>query len=287
MRAVLTCLLVLSAGTVPAADAVYLRGAEVTKDHIVFGTVSFAGRSLATVNLGFAHGVRKFQQFLICRRLRSEIVPITVLTVRKVYPERSYGTLSTAFRAQLDDYALVPAGKLDIWGPESRLTTASRRQLMQRLNGNRYDTRNFSLSLTTELANDGAGKERESPDGTWGAFLARSQHFKAEAGVAENKPAGDSPQTAVGLTTEQGESKLLSVGFSRYLDQVVYAEGSELTGEALLRIPLDPRGGLDGIVFARQRRATLDNVAKRLFYDVNRKKFTDFVVPNAAQKNPY
>jgi len=287
MRTVLTCLLLLSAGSVPAADSVYLRGAQVTKDHVVFGTVSFAGRSVATVNLGFAHGVRKFRQFLICRRLQSEIVPISVLTVRKVYPDRSYGTLSTAFRVQLRDYALVSAGKLGIWGSESRLTTASRLQLMRRLNGNRYDTRNFSLGLTTELARDGAGEERESPDGSWGAFIVRSEQFKTEAGVSQNNGSAGNPQAAAGLTTEQGESELLRVGFSRYMDQVVYAAGPALTGEELLRIPLDPRSGSVGLAVARQKRDTLNSVAKRLFHDPNSKKFTDFVIPNAAQKNPY
>ena len=287
MRVVLTFLLVLSAGSVPAADSIVLRGAQVTRDHVVFGTVSFAGRSMATVNLGFAHGVRKYQQFLICRRLQSEIVPISVLTVKKVYPARSYGTFSTAFRVQLRDYALVPAGKLDVWGSESRLKTASRLQLNRRMNGNRYDTRNFSVELTTELARDGAGRESQSPDGTWGAFIVRSQNYTATDDADQNKPPGDNSQAVVGLAREQGESELLSVGFSRYMDQILYAQGPALTGEELLRIPLDRRTGAPGIAVARQKRETLNTAAKRLFYDPNRRKFTDFTVPGATQKNPY
>ena len=61
MRAVITVLLLtLStpcfAQQNPVVKTVTLRGAEVAREHAVFGNVRFAGRTVATINLGFAHG---------------------------------------------------------------------------------------------------------------------------------------------------------------------------------------------------------------------------------------
>lgn len=279
MRAVLSILLVAIAVPSFAADSVYLRGAEVTRKHAVFGTVRFAGRSNATINLGFAHGLEPYDRLLICRRTGSRIVPISVLTIKKVLPETSSGTFSTAFKVMPRDYAVIPAEDLRIWGSESRLLTSSRRQLVRRLNGNRYDSRQFSLGLTKEIAYDYSEKERAQKDGVYGSFYVRSQQYKVEADekTGEAKP-GDLSKIE-GYTTEEGESEMLSAGFIRYLDQVVYEDGPKLKSDEVYDISLDPRSRFDSTAaVAMRQRDTLNRSAKRMFGKLLEKKNTQPVL---------
>lgn len=271
MRAMLTILLLTmatssSAQQNPIVKSTYFRGAEVTREHAIFGTVTFAGRTVATINLGFAHGVKKFDQFFICRRQESLIVPIGILTIKQTKPETSYGTLSAAFRVKPTDYAVIPAKELDIWTQKSRLTIASREELIRRMRSNRYDTREFSLSLNRELADDYVKTEREQVDGVLGSFEIKSEHFKVEFEKKTGTEKPPSEQIVEGLTTEEGESALLRAGFLRYLDQVTYEDGPQVTSEDLAGIPLDPRNGTSnpGLV-ARRHLETLNAVAKRMF----------------------
>jgi hypothetical protein len=279
MRAVLTILLVAVAVPGFAADPIYLRGAEVTRKHAVFGTVRFVGRSTARINLGFAHGLEAYDQLLICRRMGLRIVPISVLTIKKVLPESSTGTFSTSFKVRPRDYAVVAAKDLRLWGPESRLATSSRRQLMRRQNGNRYDSRQFSLGLTKELAYDYSEKERVQKDGIFGSFYLRSQQYKVEVDKETGKPKIDEGPTVEGLTTEEGESELLSAGFIRYLDQVVYEDGPKLKNDEAFDIPLDPRNRYaSNAAVARLQRDTLNRSAKRMFGSLFEKQITQPVL---------
>lgn len=279
MRALLSVLLVAVATPSFAADAVYLRGAEVTRQHAVFGTISFVGRSTARINLGFAHGLKAYDQLLICRRTGLRIVPISVLTIKKVLPESSTGTFSKSFKVKPRDYAVIAAKDLRLWGPESRLSTSSRQQLVRRLNGNRYDSRQFSVGLTKELAYDYSGKERDQKDGLFGSFYLKSQQYKVEVDKETGEVKPDKAQKVEGLTTEEGESELLSAGFIRYLDQVVYEDGPKLKSDEALDIPLDPRSRYSSnVAVARQQRDTLNRSAKRMFGSLFEKQTTQPVV---------
>ncbi|MBC8289531.1 MAG: hypothetical protein H8E37_04355 [Planctomycetes bacterium] len=278
MRAVLAVLLLALSTTCfaqqnPIVKSVTLRGAEVTREHAVFGVVRFAGRTVATINLGFAHGVKKYDRFFICRRKGSDIIPISILTIRKTKPETSYGTLSTAFQVRPNDYAIIRATDLDIWTQKSRLTLTSREQLIRKMRSNRYDQTEFSGSLNRELSEDYTKKEREQPDGILGSFQIKSDQYKADFGKKAD-PASTEPITAeakveqlvAGLTTEEGESALLVAGFLRYLDQVNFEDGPHVTTSELVRIPLDPRNRTSNeVLIARRHLQTLNSSASRLF----------------------
>ena len=278
MRAVFSVLLVAVAVPSFAADSVYLRGAEVTRKHAVFGTVSFVGRSTATINLGFAHGLEPYDRLFICRRMDSQIVPISVLTIKKVLPESSTGTFATAFKVKPNDYAVIPAKDLRIWGPESRLESSSRRQLIRRLNGNRYDSRQFSLGLTKEIAYDYALKEREQNDGVAGSFPVRSQQFQVEADKKTGDAKSEDAPQVEGLTSEEGESALLSSGFIRYLDKAVYEDGPRMQSDEVYDIALDPRNvsGQEAAI-APGHRDTLNRSAKLMFGSLFEKRMTPIV----------
>jgi hypothetical protein len=278
MRAVLTVLLVAVAVPSLAAEPVYLRGAEVTRKHAVFGTVSFVGRSIATINLGFAHGLQPYDRMLICRRVGLRIVPISVLTIKKVLPESSSGTFATAFKVKPNDYAVIPAKELRIWGPESRLETSSRRQLIRRMSRNRYDSRQFSLGLTKELSYDYSLKDRDQADGITGSFPVRSQQFKVEADKKTGEPKVAGAAKVDGLTTEEGESALLSSGFIRYLDKAVYEDGPRMNSDEVYDLALDPRNGYgQETVVAPGHRDTLNRSAKLMFGSLFEKKMTSVV----------
>lgn len=257
----------------PVVKSVYLRGAEVTREHAVFGIVTFAGRTVATINVGFAHGVRKYDRFFICRRQGSDVIPVSLLTIRKTKPEASYGTLSTAFQVRPNDYAVIRAADLDVWTQKSRLTLSSREQLIRRMRSNGYDQREFSGDLNRELAEDYSKKEREQPDGILGSFRIRSEQYKADF-EKNNNPDPNAPddsqekaeQVVEGLTSEEGETALLVAGFLRYLDQVNFAGGPEMTTAELSRIPLDPRNRAENeVLIARRHLETLNGSARRLF----------------------
>lgn len=279
MRALLTVLLLtLStpcfAQQNPVVKTVTLRGAEVTREHAVFGNVRFAGRTVATINLGFAHGVKKYDRFFICRRQGSDIIPISILTIRKTKPESSYGTLSAAFQVRPNDYAVIRAADLDIWTQKSRLTLTSREQLIRKMRSNRYDQTEFSGSLNRELAEDYAKKEREQPDGILGSFRIKSEQYKADFEKKAADPDSTEPPSAQakveqlveGLTTEEGETALLVAGFLRYLDQVNFEDGPKVTTSELARRPLDPRNrATNEILVARRHLQTLNSAASRMF----------------------
>jgi hypothetical protein len=278
MRAVFTVLLVAVAVPSLAADSVYLRGAEVTRKHAVFGTVSFVGRSIATINLGFAHGLEPYDRMLICRRVGLRIIPISVLTIKKVLPESSSGTFATAFKVRPNDYAVIPAKDLRLWGPESRLEKSSRRQLVRRLNGNGYDSRQFGLGLTKELSYDYALKDRDQADGITGSFPVTSRQFKVEANKNTGDAKSEDASKIEGLTSEEGESALLSTGFIRYLDQVVYEDGPQLKSDEIYDIALDPRNKYGGdAVVAPRHRNTLNRSAKLMFSSLFKKQTTPVV----------
>lgn len=279
MRAVITVLLLtLStpcfAQQNPVVKTVTLRGAEVTREHAVFGNVRFAGRTVATINLGFAHGVQKYDRFFICRRHGSDIIPISILTVRKTKPESSYGTLSAAFQVRPNDYAVIRAADLDIWTQKSRLTLTSREQLIRKMRSNRYDQTEFSGSLNRELAEDYSKKDRKQPDGILGSFRIKSEQYKADFEKKTADPnSTESPsaeakveQLVEGLTSEEGETALLVAGFLRYLDQVNFEDGPKVTTSELARRPLDPRNrATNEVLVARRHLQTLNSAARRLF----------------------
>ena len=150
---------------------------------------------------------------------------------------------------------------------------------MRRQNGNRYDSRQFSLGLTKELAYDYSEKERVQKDGIFGSFYLRSQQYKVEVDKETGKPKIDEGPTVEGLTTEEGESELLSAGFIRYLDQVVYEDGPKLKNDEAFDIPLDPRNRYaSNAAVARLQRDTLNRSAKRMFGSLFEKQITQPVL---------
>ncbi|MFV0445383.1 MAG: hypothetical protein ACK5Q5_17535 [Planctomycetaceae bacterium] len=144
-------------GAAPAAlaiDSVFLRGHEVTPEHIVFGQIESTRSNMAIINLGYAHGVRAGINLLAVRQVDDVLLPISGLSVLQAEASYSRVRIEGPFRVQPDDYVFILASRLDLWRGISRFDQLAREHIVRRQNEPGYSTFDISPRLIDEVARD-------------------------------------------------------------------------------------------------------------------------------------
>ncbi len=288
MRPIITLLLFgLLAGSASARD-VYFRGEKISQRHAIYGRVLACGRTTATINLGFAHGVLETSSFLICRYSDEQVTPIASLRIRRVTGSTSSGFLSSIARVRPGDFAVIPAKRLDLWKHGSRLSRVSQMEFVRRQGSNGYDNRDLSSDLYDEIDRDDNLKERalDHRRSTWGSFIIDSVRFRIRAAKKAGKPnpfgtapAAQSQASSAYKDDGATSSKLVSAkkkdrnvgpfgkAFANLLDRTVFeGESLDLTQEEIDALSPEVQLTL-GITGRRQRRVR----------SVNEERMIDFV----------
>jgi hypothetical protein len=214
------------------ADDVYFRGTKLTRQHAIFGTVISTGSRLTIVNIGYAHGVLEGTEFFICRLDGESLVPVNKFFVEKVTPATCQGTTGSYYKVQRGDFAVIPAGHLNLWKAESRLSrvVVSRRVRSLRVNG--YDQRELSGGLAVDLARDDAHVELSIPEKSWGAIAIDSLHLRAQAiakaklasgqATADDADPGEGDEFIHRTPERQQEIGKLGIALADFYDAVLF-----------------------------------------------------------------
>ncbi len=138
-----------------AQSPVFFRGDEISKEHIIYGSVDTVADSTVTINLGHAHGVLVGDRFAIIRHTAGQALPVGRIEVIVTDPAYSICRVTGPFEVQVGDLALIRAEELNLW--ESGIGRADRLLLdtIDRIeSGADYDTRDTTPRLLDELARD-------------------------------------------------------------------------------------------------------------------------------------
>jgi hypothetical protein len=146
---------------VSAEEPVFLRGYEVTPQHVVFGQIDSLRGDVAVLNLGFAHGLRSGESLLVIRRVDEEVLPISGLTVLVTEADHSRAQVEGPFHVQPGDYVLIHASRLKIWGGMPRLDRLAGERIVRRRNATGYSTLDTSADLIEEVARDDDNQDRQ------------------------------------------------------------------------------------------------------------------------------
>ncbi len=179
-----------------AADSgemkVFLRGYEVTRRHIVFGTVIRASGARAVINLGYAHGVEKGHTFLVVRTVNEKVIPISGLTVIRTQPEGSTVRVEGPFQVQEGDYVLIRARHLDLWNGRTRMDHLIRRRYVVSRKSYGYQTVSPDPNLLNEVARDDEFQKRQYIFDDADRFVAQARRHEkfndAPAGAITRTP---------------------------------------------------------------------------------------------------
>jgi hypothetical protein len=166
--------LVSLAGSLRAEDVVFLRGFEVTPNHVVFGSIDSLRGSTAIINLGFGHGMKPGTALVVTRNVLDELIPISGLTVLSTEADHSRCRIEGPFRVQAGDFVLVHASHLDLWGGELRLDRLAKERLLRRTTGNGYNTLDASPDLIDEVAHDDSFQQRQHISFERSGFLSEA-----------------------------------------------------------------------------------------------------------------
>lgn len=189
----LTFLACVAIGEPLSAQSVFLRGYEVTPEHIVFASIDDVRGESAVINLGFAHGMRLGTTLVAIRRVQDQIIPICGLFVTLVDADHSRCEVEGPFRVQKGDIVLMHASWLDLWGSNSRFDHLAEKRVAQRQSANRYSTLDASPALIEEAARDDAFRSRKNIPGAQVGFVAeslrRTSPYKQRLGALTTPPA--------------------------------------------------------------------------------------------------
>lgn len=249
-----TCLLALMllghAGTAPARgeEPIFLRGHRVTPQHIVFGMIDGIHGNSAQLNLGSAHGVKPGLTLLVVRKVHEEIMPVGGLFITAAAEDHSRGRVEGPFRPQINDFVLIHASRLDLWGGAPRLERLAQNRLALRQLSNTYNTLDTSPQLMDEVARDDDFQARQYQYHREGEFVAEASRkigpLKSRLGAVAPQP-----QLRPGPEEENGRGPAAAAedvtldSLSRFADLARNADllRKRMTLERLQRLrPVDP-----------------------------------------------
>lgn len=142
-------------GPALAQAPVFFRGDEISREHIIYGSIDTVSDSTVTINLGHAHGVQVADRFAIVRQLGGRGLPLGRSDVIETKPGYSIARFAGHFTPQVGDLALIRAEDLNLWedgiGRSDRLMLDTINRIES---GSDYDTRDTSRQLLDELARD-------------------------------------------------------------------------------------------------------------------------------------
>jgi hypothetical protein len=162
------------ADAVCAQAPVFFRGDEITKEHIIYGSVDTVEDSTVTINLGQAHGVLVGDRFAIVRHTVDRALPVGRIEVILTKPSYSIARFTGDLTVQVADLALIRAENLNLWeGGISRSDRLLIDTVTRIESGADYDTRDITPRLLDELARDDEALRlsRQSPS----AFLTEEE----------------------------------------------------------------------------------------------------------------
>lgn len=165
---------VLWADSARAQAPVYFRGDEISKEHIIYGSVDAVADASVTINLGHAHGVQVGDRFAIVRYSTGRALPLGRIEILLSKPAYSIGRFTGDFEIKVGDLAMIRAEDLRLW--ETGITRSDRLLLdtVERIeSGVDYDTRDIPSRLLDEIARDDEAVvlNRQSPS----AFLTEEE----------------------------------------------------------------------------------------------------------------
>lgn len=134
---------------------VFFRGDEISREHIIYGSIETVSDSAVTINLGHAHGVLVGDRFAIVRVSAGRALPVGRIEIMVVRPAYSLGRFLGNYTPQVGDIAMIRAEELNLW--EAGITRSDRLMLntINQINsGADYDTRRITPRLLDELARD-------------------------------------------------------------------------------------------------------------------------------------
>lgn len=227
---------------------IFLRGFEVTREHVVFSTIEHVTGNTAILNLGYAHGVQAGQRFLVVRAVGEEVIPVSGLTVRESHPDHANALIEGPAQLVIGDLALIPADRLDVWSPHPRAEQLALKKLIRQQAVNRYDTFTLSPALVDEVHRDDDYQRRRFSHRQNLAFVrdaaGRSAANKGRLGAVRPTPPHDPKDRTVKEEEEVDTSDTTVAGLTRFIDLVHSPDGLEplLTFERLRQLqPVDRR----------------------------------------------
>lgn len=173
-------------------EPIFLRGHRVTPQHIVFGMIDAIHGNSATLNLGSAHGIKPGLTLLVVRTVYDEITPVGGLLITAAAEDHSRGRVEGPFRPQVNDFVLIHASRLDLWGGVPRLERLLQNRLARRQLSNTYNTIDTSPQLIDEVARDDDFQARQYSYHQEGAFVAEASRkigpLKSRLGAVAPQP---------------------------------------------------------------------------------------------------
>lgn len=246
--ALLLLVLLTTAPPVWSQEPVFLRGHRVTPEHIVFGMVEGVKGGSAILNLGSAHGMRAGLPLLVVRTVHNDVMPVGALFVTDVEEDHSRARVEGPFNVQKDDFVLIHASRLNLWGGTLRMERLLRQRLGVRQFATRYSTLNSSPELIDEVARDDEFQARQYIDFDQQAFTAEATR---KIGTLNSRLGAVSPLPQLNPVEEEGlkrpapeEVDVTLDGLSRFAEIARTPEAlrARMTLERLQALrPLDPR----------------------------------------------
>ena len=156
-------------------QTVFLQGYQVTQDHVVFGSVDHVSGARATINLGYAHGVRTGDSFLCVRSVDSAMVPVSGLSVLRVEPGWSHTRIEGPFRVRKGDFVLIRADRLDLWDGKTRFEQLVRKRFVASRRSRGYNTLSPDPELWNEIGRDDSYQRRQYIAFDQSSFIRESE----------------------------------------------------------------------------------------------------------------
>lgn len=228
---------------------VFLRGHRVTPDHVVFGTVDRVRGREATINLGYAHGMRAGTRLLFVHSFGETVVPIGGGIVRRNQPEESEVSMEGPFRPQKGDLVLVRARQLELWEPHPRADRLVRERLSRRRMQHGYDTLDLPSRLIEEVGRDDEYQYEQFTGADLNQFITvaerRSGILQSRIGAVTALPLiTDETEESETLREQRAQMDLTMLTLSQFLETARTPEKLVpfLSEDRMQRLtPLDPR----------------------------------------------
>ncbi len=247
-RTTACCLVLLLAGSLPAQETVFLRGHEVTRNHVVYGSIDMLHGSSAVLNLGYAHGLKAGSPLVVLRQVKEQLIPIGGLTVLQTEADHSKAQVEGPFRVQVGDLVLIHASRLNLWGGTTRLDRLAQVRISRRLAEGGYNTFDADPELIDEVARDDEFQQRQHDKNQRPKFIgeaaARTSSNKGLMGAVVPLPAVD-PEHPDLRDEEIAQLDATTLALRQFLDAARQRDTliARLSTERLQTLPLLAGGG--------------------------------------------